>query len=135
MRYQTQKRDRAPRWRWIVDGFFKRQQRFKGCQLTSQPAFEYAASAFMLIYRCCIFMFFFFCNSAECPPEMDQTHQGSAAFWAETHRSWHREKEVQTTSLFSLLPSHGIRRRPRATSVRRAPRSTLTGAGRRTRTY
>ena len=51
------------------------------------------------------------------PQLMDQTHQGSAAFWAETQGSL----EVQTTCLLSLLPSHGIRRRTRATSVLRAP--------------
>ena len=40
--------------------------------------------------------------------------------WAETHRSLHRE-EVQATSLLSLLPSNGIRRRKRARSVLPAP--------------
>ena len=44
---QDAKRDRGPRWRWIVDGFFKCQQSFKGCPFTIQPAFEYADSAFL----------------------------------------------------------------------------------------
>ena len=49
--------DRAPRWRWIVESFFKRQQRFKGCQLTIQPAFEGATCAFLFIQHCCMFVF------------------------------------------------------------------------------
>ena len=55
------------------------------------------------------------------PQEMDQTRQGSAALWTEIHESIHRDRKVQTTSHFSLLPTHGIRRRTRATRVLRAP--------------
>ena len=56
---KTSKRDRAPRWRWIVDVFFKGPQRFKRCQVTIQSAFEYADTAFLFIQHCCIFVFCF----------------------------------------------------------------------------
>ena len=34
------------------------------------------------------------------PQEVDQTQKGSAAFWAETHRSLHREEGVQVSSVY-----------------------------------
>ena len=40
-------------------------------------------------------------NSNTHPQEMDQADQRSTACWAETHRSLHREEEVQTASLLS----------------------------------
>ena len=57
---QDAKRDRAPRWHWIVDVFYQWQESFKGCQLTIQPAFENADSAFLFIQHCFIFVFFNF---------------------------------------------------------------------------
>ena len=41
------------------------------------------------------------------PQEMDQTHQGSAAFWAETHRSLRREKKFRLQVSSVSLPTHG----------------------------
>ena len=68
------------------------------------------------------------------PQEMDQTHQGSEAFRNETHRSFHRDEEVQTTSLLKTSYKQDTETNTCNMSTL-SFRSTLTGAGGRTRTF
>ena len=62
---QDAKRDRAPRWRWIVGGFFESPHSIKGCKLTLQPARENADRAFLV--DSILLYFPFFCIPAGCP--------------------------------------------------------------------
>ena len=57
---QDATRDRAPRWRWIVDFFFRcSRTASEGCQLTIPPAFENADGAFLVFFNAVVIFVFF----------------------------------------------------------------------------
>ena len=57
------RQDAKKECRWIVDDFFQ----VTGCQMTVQPAFECADSAFFFCSFNTVVFFVFFRMSAECP--------------------------------------------------------------------